>query len=98
MTRARNSRRIFLRHAASAATLSSLSYSRILGANDRLEAGLIGCGGRGEYMLQIFRQFPGFHVAALCDVYDERVRRVQRSTPDAAAFSDHLAQNRRVRA
>jgi predicted dehydrogenase len=91
MTRTRNSRRIFLGHAASAATLSSLSYSRILGANDRLETGLIGCGGRGAYMLEIFRQFPEFHVAALCDVYGERVRRFQRSNPDAVAFSDHRA-------
>ncbi len=91
MIKRQNSRRIFLRHASSAVAFSAISYSRVLGANDRIEAGLIGCGGRGEYMMQIFQELPGFHIAALCDVYGERIRQVQRKAPDAAAFSDHRA-------
>jgi len=40
------SRRRFLK-ATGAAALTAASYSRVLGANERLSIGLIGCGGRG---------------------------------------------------
>ena len=32
-----------------AAAMSAASYMRVLGANDRIQLGLIGCGDRGEY-------------------------------------------------
>jgi len=42
-----SSRRQFLTTAGAAAALTAASYSRVLGANERLHVGLIGCGGRG---------------------------------------------------
>lgn len=39
-------RRAFLRGAAAA---TALSYSRVYGANERVQLGLIGCGERGRY-------------------------------------------------
>jgi len=66
------SRRGFLRDAASsAAALTSLSYSRVLGANDRISIGIIGCGSRG-----VGAHMPGVHkfaeqenieITAMCD-------------------------------
>jgi len=43
------SRRDFLRAAAGSAALamSATSYSRVIGANDRISIGIIGCGSRG---------------------------------------------------
>jgi len=47
--RSRTSRRQFLTAASASAVLSTTasSYARILGANERISLGLIGCGGRG---------------------------------------------------
>ena len=43
-------RRSFLRGATTAATaLTALSYSRVYGANERIQLGLIGAGERGRY-------------------------------------------------
>jgi predicted dehydrogenase len=41
---------------------------RILGANDRVRAGIIGAGGRGRYLIGQFKEL-GVDVAAVCDVY-----------------------------
>ncbi|GMU92780.1 MAG: hypothetical protein AMXMBFR4_18380 [Candidatus Hydrogenedentota bacterium] len=46
----RSSRRDFLKSAAAGATalsMSAVSYARVVGANDRISVGIIGCGGRG---------------------------------------------------
>jgi hypothetical protein len=48
-------RRGFLRHSASTAAGLSLAAAvprTVLGANDRLRIGLIGCGGRGNFLLE----------------------------------------------
>ncbi len=48
-------RRLFLQSAAAAATLTALSRSRVLGANNRVNIGLIGCGGRGSLVARLIR-------------------------------------------
>lgn len=71
----RPGRRTFIRTSAGTAaglTLSSVLPRGILGANDRLRVGLIGCGGRGNYLLGETLKIAGSHnveVAALCDVW-----------------------------
>jgi len=42
----------------------------ILGANDRVVVGLIGCGGRGPYVTRHMLAGGGILVAAVCDVYE----------------------------
>src|SRR5579863_1533622 len=42
---------------------------RLIGANDRVTAGLIGCGGRGRYVSGLMREAPGVEFAATADVY-----------------------------
>ena len=54
---------------------------RVIGANDRINIGVIGCGGRGEYDAQAFARYGEQHnnacqVVAVCDVYEKRKRRV----------------------
>lgn len=49
--------------------LTAASASRILGANDRVHVGLIGCGGRGRYVARTMRDVPGVAFTAACDVH-----------------------------
>jgi predicted dehydrogenase len=61
------SRRTFLAASASAVALSAISYQRVLGANEKLNIGLIGSGGRGRSLfLEAAKQ--GQNCVALCDV------------------------------
>lgn len=50
---------------------TALSASRILGANDRIRIGLIGCGGRGRYVAKCIRDAGGVDYVAACDVSRE---------------------------
>jgi hypothetical protein len=64
-------RRDFLQ-GAGAAGMTALSASRILGANDRINIGLIGCAGRGRYVARLMHDSSA-NVAytAVADVYDK---------------------------
>ena len=75
-----SSRRAFLTTAtagAAAAALSASSYARIVGANERISIGLIGCGGRGvnAHMRGIAKHAKDQNavVTAVCDPW--RLRR-----------------------
>lgn len=65
----RPDRRHFLRAAAAA---TAASYSRILGANDRIRIGAIGTGGRCQYLLSLLNKIGGDDITAICDVYEPR--------------------------
>src|SRR3954451_19730434 len=84
-------RRGVLRTAAQgAAVTTAASYSRILGANNRIQLGLIGCGGRGRYVLSTFVKTDQVEVPAVCDVWPERSAEAkQKSAPNAQQFTDH---------
>ena len=70
-------------------TLTALSYSRVLGANERVQLGVIGCGDRGRGDMQGFLKSGIVDVTALCDVYAAQIDRAQRTAPNAKAFKDH---------
>ena len=53
----------------SGVAVTALSSSRVLGANDRLNIGLIGCGGRGRYVARFIREAPNVAYTAVSDVY-----------------------------
>ncbi|MBI3680276.1 MAG: Gfo/Idh/MocA family oxidoreductase [Acidobacteria bacterium] len=61
------------REAAKAAAVTAISYQRILGANDRVGIGLIGCGSRGIRALLKdaleFREQANLEVRAACDIW-----------------------------
>lgn len=73
--RSKIGRRSFLSGAAAAGTtsvLSASSYARVIGANDRISIGVIGCGGRGnDLMKQMlpFKDAENFTINAVCDVW-----------------------------
>src|SRR5664280_2374780 len=81
-------RRRFL---GAAVVASAASYGRILGANDRLQLGLIGCGERGRYDMGNFVKAGNADVVALCDIWGDNLDRAK-TTPAAAkarTFTDH---------
>lgn len=61
-------RRNFSRVAASA---TALSYSRILGANDRIRMGYIGLGNRGDQVHDAFLEHGDQQTVAVCDLRDD---------------------------
>jgi predicted dehydrogenase len=83
-------RRDFLRGAAQGvAALSAVSYSRVLGANDRVVLGVIGPGDRGQHVMSLFQEAAQVEVAALCDVFSDHIDQAKKKAPNAKGFSDH---------
>ena len=78
-------RRTFLR----ATAITALSYSRILGANDRLRLGAIGVGERGRNDMGKMQKSPGVEVAAVCDIYAEQIDKAKSMAPNATSYNDH---------
>jgi len=62
--------------AMAAKTSSKMSGGRVIGANDRINVGVIGCGGRGRYDAQAFDTFGkknnACQIVAVSDVYEKR--------------------------
>jgi predicted dehydrogenase len=60
-------------------SLTAASYARVVGANDRISIGIIGCGGRGynAHMkgLQAHVKATNFEVTAVCDPWRQRRER-----------------------
>ena len=54
-----------------AAGATALSYSRILGANDRVRMGYIGVGNRGDQVHDAFLEWAGQETVAVCDLRDD---------------------------
>jgi predicted dehydrogenase len=62
-------RRQFIQTAA-VASASAVSFGRILAANERVNVGLIGCGGRGMAVARLMRAVPNVAFVAVCDLYE----------------------------
>ena len=80
-------RRQFLHGAAAA--LTAASYSRVLGANDRLNLGVIGPGERGRHDMGKFQTNSNVEVTALCDVWAQPIDQAKQKAPRAKTFTDH---------
>ena len=57
------------------------------GASDRLRLGFIGCGARGQELLQIAHAAPGVEVVSLVDAYSGRAERARARTGGRAAIA-----------
>ena len=77
------------REGIQAAALTALSYSRVLGANDRVQFGLIGCGERGLYVASIFQKTTQVDVRAVCDVFGDHTDKAVAQAAGAQTFTDH---------
>jgi predicted dehydrogenase len=83
-------RRRFLHTASSAAVAwTASSYSRIYGANERVQLGLIGAGERGRYVMGQFVKTEQVDVTAVCDIYSVMIDRAKQAAPNAQSFTDH---------
>jgi predicted dehydrogenase len=78
---------------ALAKTGNKMSPSRVIGANDRINVGLVGCGGRGSSDAHSFAKYGqennnACQIVAVCDVYAKR-RREQAERHNSKAFADY---------
>src|SRR5262245_50526523 len=77
-------RRTFLKSSALLAA-TALSYARILGANEALNIGLIGIGGRCQHLLKSLVTIKDVRVIQICDIWDARFPVIQKMLPAKAA-------------
>lgn len=82
-----SNRRHFLR---SAAVATAASYSRVLGANDRIRIGAIGTGERCQYLLSLLNKLGSNDITAVCDVYEPaRLEAKENYAPAARDYLDY---------
>src|SRR3954462_3284290 len=85
-----HTRRSFLRSSAAGAAASALSLSasaQPAGANERLNVGLIGTGGRCRHLMPALARVPNVRITALCDVYEPTIDLARRlNVADANPF------------
>src|SRR6476646_4152300 len=84
-------RRQFARSTAMiGAGLTASSWNKVLGANDRVLLGVIGPGSRGQSVLEKFLKNSDVEVVALCEIYDENLKKTQKLLPKTAKeFADY---------
>ncbi len=83
-------RRRFLNVSALAATGALLESARGYAANDTLQVGLIGCGGRCRHLLKSFPSLPNVKITAVCDVFDDNLEAAKKlADPKAFATKQH---------
>lgn len=92
-----NSRRRFIRNSTLSAIglgISAKSYTRIIGANDRIHAAVVGLNGRGMAHISALRTCHNTEIAALCEVDSRIIPKVvsklsEYGLPSCLSFSDY---------
>lgn len=80
-------RRDFARGASLA---TALSYSRILGANDRIRMGFIGIGNRGDQVHDAFLEYGDSQTVAVCDLREDYMDfAAKKSRSDPKKYKDY---------
>ncbi|HZS05291.1 MAG TPA: Gfo/Idh/MocA family oxidoreductase [Blastocatellia bacterium] len=87
----RLSRRDFAKATVAAGAATALGRLRILGANGRVNIGLIGCGDRAMQLWPIFLKQADVNAVAVCDVYEPYLNKA------AAAVGSSVAKHRDFR-
>jgi predicted dehydrogenase len=83
-------RREFLTAAGLATAGLLTETSRGFAANDTLQVGLIGVGGRCRHLLKSFPQLPNVRITAVCDVWDQNLAEGKKAAdPKAFATRQH---------
>ncbi|NLS96479.1 MAG: Gfo/Idh/MocA family oxidoreductase [Planctomycetaceae bacterium] len=70
------SRRSFIAGASVATAATVLQAKTVFGyqANSKVSIGLIGCGGRGTWIANLFKEHGGYELAAVADYFEDRVK------------------------
>jgi predicted dehydrogenase len=88
------SRRTFVSTSAASVVVAAASRNRVLGANNRLRVGIIGCGGlaQGAHIPSLMRMkdSDNVEIVAVCDVYQKRLDQAATAT-GAKPFKDYRA-------
>ena len=85
-------RRDFMKSASAAAAGALGLANRAFSANDRIQIGVIGVGGRGTYVARTFskigKEDSSCQVVAVCDVYQKRVNQAKKAH-DCKGYLDY---------
>ena len=82
MSQSKTSRRLFIRQGLAAGAagiamsrMTAVSHARTIGANDRINVGIIGCGMRGGWLIKNSIQVDskGVAIVAACDIFKPRL-------------------------
>jgi predicted dehydrogenase len=74
--------------AAGAAIAMPTRVLRAAAANEEINIGLIGCGGRGTELLRMFHKIEGVNVAGLCDADEQRIAECKKTYARAKTWVD----------
>ena len=91
------SRRHFLAEAGTAAlALSVVGPELARGAGAKVDLGIIGCGGRGGWIADLFQKHGGYNIVAAADYFPDRVNKLgdKLSVPPARRFTGLSAYRR----
>jgi len=88
------SRRQFLKETVAAgagvALTGGLAPAEVLGANDQIRVGVLGSGGRAQYIMELFSGNPSVELVAVCDVYEaHRQKALSKAAPNAKGYLDY---------
>jgi len=59
--------------AAASVTLLAPSLVRSADVNSKVSIGLVGCGGRGKWIADLFAKHGGYQITAVADYFQDRV-------------------------
>lgn len=71
------------------ASVGLLRPERILGANDRIRIGFVGCGGRARWLQTYFDNMPGVELAAVADCYFPRTAEAASKRPNGSRWAKY---------
>lgn len=83
-----NQRRNFIKQSIVAGTGATLASARVLGVNDRVRVGVIGCGRQARGVMDSFMRYPEVQIVALADVYGANLNETKTKAPEAETFKD----------
>jgi predicted dehydrogenase len=72
-----------------AAAFTAASYSRIMGANDKINLGWIGAGDRGTYVCKTFHGSGQVNVTAVAEIWGDKLDKAVTTYPGAKGYADH---------
>jgi predicted dehydrogenase len=72
-----------------AAAFTAASYSRIMGANDKINLGWIGAGDRGTYVCKTFHGSGQVNVTAVAEIWGDKLDKAVTTYPGAKGYTDH---------
>ena len=82
-------RRKFLGTVAVGTAAMLADPKRVLGANERVRVGLIGCGGRGQELFKQVLAVPNAELVAVADIYTRRHEEARALAPNVRTVADH---------